>query len=75
MNKNCKDILFIIIVCSCIGVIRSLIIQDISIIKSSPEVINIIPEFMYEPMMIDTDLSKEIFNDGVVFIDARDNEV
>ena len=75
MKQSYKDILIIIVVCSCIGLIRSLVIKDIAIIKTKPEIVSMIPETMFEPLMIDVDLSKDIFSQGAIFIDARDNEI
>tara|TARA_B100000959_G_scaffold256031_1_gene288874 strand:+ start:429 stop:920 length:492 start_codon:yes stop_codon:yes gene_type:complete len=73
MNTKVRDIVLIFSVSFLLGLARSLIIQDIAIIKSTPNIVNIFSEELFDsPSFIDIKLSKELYDKGALFIDARD---
>ena len=73
MKNNIIDIILIFVISMLIGVGRALVLNDISIIKTPPLIVEKLPEFLSEPILIDLDLSKELFDSGAIFIDARDS--
>ena len=73
MKRNLVDIIFLILLSLFIGIGRALIIQDISIIKVPPKIAEKLPERLSEPMLINLELSKQLFNQSAIFIDARDS--
>ena len=75
MNRIYKDIIYIFILSAVIGIMRSIVLQDIKLIKSAPKVISTVPIYMDEPILIDIELAEELFNSGAIFIDARDFDI
>ena len=75
MKSKTYDIFFIFIVCLLIGIGRSLILQDIDLIKVAPEITEEIPSGLIEPVLIDVSLAEDLFNKNAIFIDARDEDV
>ena len=73
MKNRIYEIIAIITLCIFIGISRSLIFQDISIIKYPPKVIELLPERLSEPMLINLELCKKLFYEGAIFIDSRDS--
>tara|TARA_Y100000588_G_scaffold327583_1_gene362661 strand:+ start:400 stop:882 length:483 start_codon:yes stop_codon:yes gene_type:complete len=73
MKSKIYDIFFIFIICFFIGVGRSLILQDIDLIKISSELTEEVPDAFTEPVFISIELSKSLFDEGALFIDARDS--
>ena len=73
MKRNLVDIIFLILLSLFLGIGRALIIQDINIIKTPPMIAEKIPESLTDPMLIDLELSEELFNQSAVFVDARDS--
>ena len=70
------DIILILSISFLFGLIRSLVIQDIDIIKSTPNVLSILSEELFDsPSFIDVELSKKLYDQGALFIDARDSSV
>jgi len=70
------DIILILSISFLFGLIRSLVIQDIDIIKSTPDVLSILSEELFDsPSFIDVELSKKLYDQGALFIDARDSSV
>ena len=81
MNKKYKDIFLLLAICSIIGVARSLILNDIPIIKlpikeiSHEEIKNIKDLTLDGPKVVRLNECKEMYdNMKTVFIDARDTE-
>ena len=55
------DIILILSISLLFGLIRSLVVQDIDIIKSIPNVLNILSEELFDsPTFIDIELSKKL---------------
>ena len=75
MKTKINDIKNIFIICLCIGIIRSILLQDIDIIKTTPKLVDAIQDVISEPVFIGHELSKELFDSGAIFIDARDSIV
>ena len=77
MNKNLKDILFILFISSLIGVGRTVIIGDITLIKYPTEEVTsdeLLDGTLDGPRIIKLDQSKQMFDSKVAtFIDARDS--
>ena len=70
------DIILILSISLLFGLTRSLVVQDIDIIKSIPNVLNILSEELFDsPTFIDRELSKKLYDEGALFIDARDSSV
>ena len=68
------DIALILSISFLFGLIRSLVIQDIDIIKSTPDILNILSEELFDsPTFIDVELSKKLYDQGALFVDARDS--
>ena len=74
MKSKIYDIFFIFIVCLFIGVGRSLIVQDIDLIKVASELTEEAPDRLTEPVFISLELAETLFHKDAVFIDARDKE-
>ena len=74
MKSKIYDIFFIFIACLFIGVGRSLIFQDIDLIKVVPELTQEAPDRFTEPVFISVELAEVLFHKDAVFIDARDRE-
>ena len=74
MKSKIYDIFFIFIVCLFIGVGRSLIVQDIDLIKVASELTQEAPDRLTEPVFISLELAEALFHKDAVFIDARDKE-
>ena len=56
-----RDVVLIFFISFLLGLARSLIIQDISIIKFTPSVLNVFSEELFDsPSFIDIELSKEL---------------
>tara|TARA_Y100001970_G_scaffold142438_1_gene175197 strand:+ start:140 stop:628 length:489 start_codon:yes stop_codon:yes gene_type:complete len=73
MNINIRDIALIFFISFVIGIMRALILKDIDIIKVESDVVNILSEDLFtSPQFIDIDLSKKMYDQGAIFIDARD---
>ena len=73
MKIKIRDIGLIFFVSFLIGITRALILKDIDIIKVEPDVVNILSEDLFtSPKFIDVELSKAMYDQGAVFIDARD---
>ena len=77
MSKNIKDILVIFLVAAIIGVSRSIIIGDISIIKYPIEEISeqeLVEANLDGPKIIKIDQCKKMYDSGnTFFVDARDS--
>ena len=70
------DVILILSISFLFGLIRSLVIQDIDIIKSTPDILNILSEELFDsPSFINVELSKKLYDQGALFIDARDSSV
>tara|TARA_Y100001970_G_C14087562_1_gene778179 strand:- start:603 stop:1085 length:483 start_codon:yes stop_codon:yes gene_type:complete len=74
MKSTIYDIFFILVICLFIGIARSLIIQDIDLIKVSSELSEEVPDAFTEPVFISIELAKILFDQEALFIDARDLE-
>jgi len=72
MRSNLNDILTIFLVCLFIGIGRSLMVQDIDLIKTASEITEEAPDRMTEPVFISVILAEVLFHKEAVFIDARD---
>ena len=75
MKTKLNDIINIFLICFVIGICRSLLFNDISIIKVAPEAVESLDEAISEPVIIDIDLCKQLFDDGALFVDARDSSM
>ena len=74
MKSKIYNIASIFFICLILGLGRALLIQDINIIKESPKKVETIPDRITEPVLVDIEISKKLFKEGALFIDARDKE-
>ena len=75
MKSKIYNIASIFFICLILGLGRALLIQDINIIKESPKKVETIPDRITEPVLVDIEISKKLFKEGALFIDARDRAV
>ena len=75
MRNNLNDILTIFLVCLFIGIGRSLVVQDIDLIKTASKITEEAPDRMTEPVFIGVVLAEKLFNEKAIFIDARDKDI
>ena len=75
MKSKIYDIVSIFMFCLILGFGRSLILQDINIIKKTSEILESVPERITEVILINLELSKKLFNNHAVFIDSRDSSI
>ena len=72
MKSKIYDILFIFIVCLFIGLGRSIVLQDIDLVKVPSELMEEAPDRFTEPVFVSVELAKSLFDKNALFIDARD---
>jgi len=73
MNMKMRDIVLIFFISFLIGITRSVILGDVEIIKTAPNVVDVVSDDLFSSInFIDLELSKKMYDDGAVFIDARD---
>tara|TARA_B100001123_G_C14938979_1_gene878867 strand:- start:203 stop:685 length:483 start_codon:yes stop_codon:yes gene_type:complete len=75
MKTKIYDIVSICLICFVLGLGRSFLLQDINIIKTTPKNIESISERLTEPALVGLDLAKKLFQEGALFIDARENSM
>ena len=75
MKSRIYDIVFIFIVSLFIGIGRSLVLQDIDLIKVPVELTEEAPDRFTEPIFISVELAKTLFDENALFVDARDSEM
>ncbi len=68
-----RDIVLIFFISFSIGIVRSVILGDIEIIKTAPDVVEVVSDELFSAInFIDLELSKKMYDQGALFIDARD---